>query len=540
MARPPGRPDVPEAVATPRSRWRFQVVWLVPLIAVLIGGWLAVKTILEQGPTVTISFETGEGLDAGKTKIKFKNVDIGVVKHVTLSGDHRRVIATADISKDATGLLVDDTRFWVVRPRISGGTVSGIGTLLSGSFIGMDVGASTKSRRDYTGLEAPPVFASGVPGREFVLKGPDMGSLDVGSPIYYRRLQVGQVTSYQLDPNGKGVTMHVFVNAPYEKYVKADTRFWHASGVDVSLDTSGIKVNTESLVAILIGGLAFQTPEETEDSPEAAASTEFSLFRDRAEAMKQHDRIVDHYVLVFRESVRGLSVGAPVDFLGITVGEVAKINTRFDPVTKQFSIPVEIRLFPERFTSRFEKGEAGAGTGGRITNDRQDLAKALVDHGLRAQLRTGNLLTGQLYVALDFFPNAAKAAVDWTTNPPEMPTIPGGLQSLQDSVTSLVAKLNKIPFEGIGKNAQQTLADADTLLKQLSTEVMPQAKETLAAAQTALKSANGAIQPDSPLAQNTNDAMREMARTAAAFRTLADYLERHPEALIRGKLEDKK
>jgi paraquat-inducible protein B len=172
---PPGPPELPEAVVTPRSRWRMQVVWLVPLIAVLIGCWLAVKAVLDKGPTVTISFQTGEGLEAGKTKLKFKNVDIGEVKSVTLSSDHRSVVATAELSKDATNLLVDDTRFWVVRPRISGGTVSGIGTLLSGSFIGMDVGTSTKSRRDYVGLESPPVFASGVPGREFILKGADMG-----------------------------------------------------------------------------------------------------------------------------------------------------------------------------------------------------------------------------------------------------------------------------------------------------------------------------------------------------------------------------
>ncbi|OUL71007.1 MlaD family protein, partial [Paraburkholderia hospita] len=242
------------------------------------------------------------------------------------------------------------------------------------------------------------------------------------------------------------------------------------------------------------------------------------------------------YVLVFRESVRGLVIGAPVDFFGIVVGEVAAINTKFDPVTKRFSIPVEIRFFPERFTSRYVKG----GAGGRVTDDPQRLAQTLVDHGLRGQLRTGNLLTGQLYVALDFFPNAPKAKVDWTTRPPEIPTIPGGLRSMQDSVTSLLAKLNQIPFGGIGKGAQKTLADADTLLKQLRTDVVPQARDTLVAAQTALNSANGALQPDSALSQNTSDAMSELARTAAAFRTLADYLERHPEALIRGKLEDKK
>ncbi|MFL9936677.1 MlaD family protein [Paraburkholderia sp. RL18-103-BIB-C] len=537
MARPPDRPDspdIPVAVATSRSRWRMQIVWLVPIIAVLIGGWLAVKAVFEQGPTVTISFATGEGLEAGKTKIKFKNVDIGVVKSVTFSRDHRNVIATAELAKDASSMLVDDTRFWVVRPRISGGTVSGIGTLLSGSFIGMDLGISTKTRHDYVGLETPPAIASGVPGREFVLKSQDMGSLDVGSPIFFRRLQVGQITSYALNADGKGVTLLVFINAPYDRYVQSDTRFWHASGVDVSLGTDGVKVNTQSLVAILIGGLAFETPDDTADQTEAAVRTEFSLFQDRAEAMKRHDRIVDTYVFNFNDSVRGLTVGAPVDFRGIVLGEVAAIYTRFDPVTKQFSIPVEVRYYPERFTSRYKSGLGE----GRASANTHQMADWMVAHGFRAQLRTGSLLTGQLYIALDFFPAAPKAEINWSANPPELPTVPGGLQSLQDSITTLVAKLNKIPFEGIGKNAQKTLADADTLLKQLSTEVMPQARDTLAAAQTALNSANSALQPDSSLSQTTGDAMRELSRTAAAFRILADYLERHPEALIRGKPGD--
>lgn len=539
MSEPAGQPeppDIPEAVATPRSRWRMQIVWLVPIVAVLIGAWLAVKAVVEQGPTITITFNTGEGLEAGKTKIKFKDVDIGVVKSVTLSGNRRAVVATAELAKDASSLLVDDTRFWVVRPRISGGTVSGIGTLLSGSFIGMDVGTSSKSRQNFIGLETPPVIATGVPGREFILKGQDMGSLDVGSPIFYRRLQVGQITSYALDDNGKGVTLHVFVNAPYDRYVKPDTRFWQASGIDVSLDTTGVKVNTESLVAILIGGLAFQTPDETADQPEAPVRTAFGLFRDRAEAMKQHDTIVDTYVVNFKESVRGLTVGAPVDFRGIVVGEVVAINTRFDRATRQFSIPVTVRFYPERFTSRYESGEAG----GRVTGNRRELAQWLVDHGWRAQLRTGNLLTGQLYIALDFFPNAAKVQMDWSRTPSEIPSVPGGLQSLQDSLTSLLAKLNKIPFEGIGNDAHQTLMDANVLIKRLDTEVVPQARQTLAAAQTALDSANAALQPDSAVQTNAADAMKEMARTAAAFRTLADYLERHPEALIRGKSEDKK
>ncbi|WGS45526.1 MlaD family protein [Burkholderia sp. JSH-S8] len=528
----PGASDIPEAVATTRSRWRMQLVWLVPIVAVLIGGWLAVKAVIEQGPTITISFRTGEGLEAGKTKIKFKNVDIGVVRSVVLSADHKRVVATADISKDATTLLVDNTRFWVVRPRIAGGTVSGLGTLLSGSFIGTDVGEAKDARRAFTGLEAPPVFTSDEPGREFVLKSADMGSVDVGSPVYFRRLQVGQIVTYALDPDGKGVTLRVFVNAPYDRFVNADSRFWHASGIDVALSPDGLRVETQSLVSIMIGGIAFETPVDSLDQPVAAAGAPFTLFHDRAEAMRRHDRIVEKYLVNFTESVRGLTVGAPVDFRGVTVGEVTGIYTRFDRETRKFSIPVEFNLYPERFTSRYRTGAKG----GRLSQHPEQLANVLVERGLRAQLRTGNLLTGQLYVALDFFPDAPKATIDWAANPPELPAIAGSLQSLQDSVTRLIAKLNGVPLDKIGNNAQQTLASANLLLKQLDT-VVPQARDTLASAHSALDSANSALQPGSELQQNTGDAMREIARTAAAFRTLADYLERHPEALVRGKTE---
>ncbi|CAB3762382.1 intermembrane transport protein PqiB [Paraburkholderia humisilvae] len=538
MAHPPDSPppDLPDALAVPRSRWRVQWIWLVPLIAVLIGVWLAARAILEQGPTITISFKTGEGLEAGKTKIKFKDVDIGVVKSVALSKDYSRVVATAELTQDASNMLVDDTRFWVVRPRVSGGTVSGIGTLLSGAYIGMDIGKAKGGRRDFVGLETPPVFASDVPGHEYVLRSDDLGSVDVGTPVYFRRLQVGQVVAYELDPNGKGVTLRVFVNAPYDKFVTPNTRFWHASGVDVSLNTEGVKVNTQSLVSILIGGLAFQSPPDAPDESPAPAHTTFQLFSDRTEAMKTHDRIVVDYVFNFKESVRGLVVGAPVDFRGIQIGEVAAIHTRFDPVTRQFSIPVQVKFYPERFTSRYESEPRG----GRLTRSPREMADFLVSRGMRAQLKTGSLITGQLYIALDFFPNAPKAEVNWDRDPPELPTVPSGLQSLQESVSELMARMNKIPFESIGKNAQQTLARADTLLQSFNTDLVPQARDTLTAARTTLDSANSALQPDSALQQDTTDAVRELSRTAAALRSLAEYLERHPEALLRGKAGDGK
>ncbi|WP_233233900.1 intermembrane transport protein PqiB [Bordetella sp. LUAb4] len=530
-----GVADIPEAVAKPPSRWGVQLVWLVPLIAILIGGWLAVQSVLEKGPTITISFATGEGLEAGKTKIKFKSVDIGVINTVDLAPDNKSVIATAELAKSAASLLVEDTRFWVVSPRISGGSVSGLSTLLSGSYIGMDKGSQTQKRREFTALEEPPVFTSDVPGREYVLKSETLGSLDVGAPVFFRRLKVGQVISYALDTAGEGIMLRIFVNAPYDRYVKADTRFWHASGVDISLDSSGVKIETESMVAVVSGGLAFQSPPEAVNDKAADADSQFSLFLNRNEAMKRQDRIADTYIFNFQESVRGLAVGAPVDFRGIVIGEVTGIYTRFDPDTKAFSIPVEVRIYPERFTSRYASGARG----GRLAQDHRQLAQWLVENGLRGQLKTGNLLTGQLYIGMDMFPKAPKATVVWDKGIPELPTVAGNLQSLQDTVASLVDRINKIPFEDIGKDLRQGLKDASVLMKTLNGNVAPEARAALVAARTALEAANRSMQPVPSLLQGTAETMRDLGRMAASLRTLADYLERHPEALLRGKAEIK-
>ncbi|SAL09437.1 mammalian cell entry protein [Caballeronia peredens] len=528
--------DMPDAEVVPRKRWRIPWIWIVPAIAVAVGVWLAVQSVLQQGPTVTITFKSGEGLEAGKTKIKFKDVDIGLVKSVALSKDYKRVIATAELSRDATNMLVEDTRFWVVRPRVAGGSVSGISTLLSGAYIGMDIGHAKRDQRDYTGLETPPVFASDVPGRQFVLKATDLGSVDIGTPVYFRRLQVGQVTSFELDKDGSGVTLHVFVNSPYDRYVNADSRFWQAGGIDVSLSTDGLKVNTQSLVSILIGGLAFETPAVSLSWAEAPADTVFNLFPTRTEALRVQERIVDTYVFAFEGSVRGLAVGAPVEFRGIPIGEVAAIYTRFDPVTKRISIPVEVRIYPERFTSRF----ASEPKGGRMATDRHALADLLVERGLRGQLRTGSLLTGQLYVAMDFFPGAKKASIDWERSPPEMPTTPSGLESLQDSMNRIITRIDKLPIEELTASARQTLNSTSQLMRNIDTQVVPQAASTLSAARAALDAAHSTLMPDSGLQQDTAEAVRELTRTAASFRSLADYLQQHPEALLRGKPEDKK
>lgn len=543
----PDAQDLPEAVAVPKRRFTPQLIWIIPIVAVLVGGWLAAKAVLERGPAITITFKTAEGLEAGKTKIKYKDVEIGVVKTITLSPNRKGIVVTAELSKQSEEFLREDTRFFVVRPRITSGGVSGLGTLLSGGYIGMDIGKSRETRRDFVGLEVAPIVTGEEPGRQFVLRADDLGSHDVGTPIYFRRVPVGQVVATALDKDGKGVTFTIFIGAPYDQYVTKNTRFWNASGIDVSLDATGIQVRTESVVSILVGGIAFQVEPDSSPEPPADANTLFTLFPDRTQAFKRPDTVVDTYLLVFDGSVRGLSVGAPLDFRGVTIGEVVRIGVSIDPKTLTFHMPVEVKIFPRRLAARHFTG--GTLPPAESEDVRRGRMKQLVDHGLRAQLRSGNLLTGQLYVALEFFRDAPKATIDLAKRPPEIPTIPGTFEELQETLTGIVKKLDKLQIEEIGADARKALASLDDMLKgvdvflkRVDADLVPDLRRTLDTATQAmktaegtLKTADGTLAAASPLGADLQQTLRELNRTLTSIRTLAEYLEQHPESLIRGK-----
>jgi paraquat-inducible protein B len=545
---------VPQALAEPRRGRALPLVWIVPALAVAVGAWLALSDWLERGPTIIISFRTAEGLQAGKTKVKYKDLEIGSITRITLSPDLSGVIATAELVKGSESRVVEDSRFWVVRPRISGSTVSGLQTLLSGSYVAMDVGKSTQRARVFTGLEQPPAFTTDAPGRQLKVRAEDIGSLDIGSPVYYRRLQVGQVASYQLERDGRALLITLFINSPYDRFVTSGSRFWHASGIDMTVDADGVRVKTESLISLALGGVAFATPLEEDDPAPIGAETVFPLHANQARALRNPDRVADSFVLIFTQSVRGLQPGAPVDFRGIVVGEVAAIHTQYDPQTERISIPVEIRVYPERFTSRLRDGAKA----GRAPRDGKFIA-TLVERGLRAQLRTGSLLTGQLYVALDFFPDAPKAKIDFAQSPPRLPTRPSTLEDLHATLVSLANKLERVPLEQMITDLSQTLNTVNSLVKRLDADLAPEAQAALAETRQTLvemrKTLDGAtrtlgdasrtfgaaersLAPDSALFGELQDAAREFSRTAQSLRALADYLERNPQAVLRGKNPD--
>jgi paraquat-inducible protein B len=495
---------IPDATPAPHGRRHASAVWLVPVFAAAIGIFLAVHALIERGPDIKITFATADGLEVGKTTIRYRSTTLGAVRKIELTRDRRGVVVTARMERTAAPLLVEGTRFWVVRPKVDLAGVSGLGTLLSGSYISLDPATSSSRRDTFVGLDEPPTITSDVPGKRFVLKGDDLGSLDVGSPVFLRRKRVGQVTSARLDP--VGVTVEIFIDAPYARYVATTSHFWHESGVDVALDARGLRVETQSLLSILVGGVAFDAPE-TPRAPAAAGGATFTLYRNRDAATRQAaNRQTERYLLTFHSSVRGLAAGAPVDLLGMTIGEVTSVDLELDPGKEGFEAVVSIDIHPDRLRLH------GARPGDPPPRTRALLDK-LVAHGLRAQLRSANLLTGQLYIAFDFFPRAPAARLDWTQQPLRLPTTGGGLDELQGSVTRILAKIERLPTDQLGRNAVALTGEL--------TETLAEARRTLGSAQGLPKSAE--------------DTLLELGRAARSLRALTDYLERHPESLLRGK-----
>ncbi|MDR2549940.1 MAG: MlaD family protein [Desulfobulbus sp.] len=526
------------ATAVMQKKRRVSLVWIVPLVALALGGWLALKAIREKGPTITITFATADGLEAGKTKIKFKDVEIGEVETINLSEDASKVVVTAKMIKGSEPYLTDQSKFWVVRPRISGGSVSGLGTVLSGAYIGIDGNRAGSPARDFMGSEVPPVVTVGQPGRHFVLKADELGSLDIGAPVYYRQIQVGQVVGYGFDPDGKSIDIKIFIEAPHHTQITENTRFWNASGVDISLNAQGLKVETQSMVSLLSGGIAFDLPK---DSPPGKAATEnatYYLYPDHAAIQEKKYSIRDYYVLLFDESVRGLSVGAPVELYGIKLGEVVDLKLEFDTVRKKFLVPVTVVMEPERLgiaqVSKAKEVFAG---------DPEAMAKMLVEQqGLRAQLQSANLLTGQMMINLVFVPDAPKATITTRDGLRVIPTVPGSFERMQEGLGRIVANLEKVKFDQIGgelaqtlKEAKNTLAELSVLTRKVNTETTPKLQATLVELQKTLVEVQQGVGKDSPLNYTATKTLEELSLTLRSLRELAHTLDNQPQSIIFGK-----
>jgi paraquat-inducible protein B len=526
--------DAPPAVKKEAGDRGFSPIWIVPIVALLIGLFLIYRVLSEQGPTITISFEEAYGLEPGKTMIKYRDVDVGKVTRVDLDDDIMGVTVTAELVHQADQYLTENTRFWVVRPQISAGRISGLETLLSGDYIAIDPSVEGAARNSFVGLERPPVIPSDKPGTYFKLRSERLGGLDFGSPVFYKQMKAGQVVDYKTRDDGD-ITLDIFVNEPYDKHVTARTRFWNASGIDVVVNANGVEVNTQSLVSILLGGIAFSTSQEPNQNRGTAVAEdhEFRLYASRSASRIQKFNEKHRLMLYFEDPVRGLLPGAPVEMRGYQLGEVVGINFEFNRNTNEVRIPVVIEIEPERITIIGEE-------------DFPATIDALVAKGLRAQLKTGNLVLGKLLVDLEFFPDAAPAVIDRSGEYPILPTTRGTLTAIIEDAKVLVAELrqtvamindilaSKEVKSGIS-DLSATLASVKRFSAQLDETMAPQFDAVLAEAEGTLREAREMLATNSSTRTEINRVLIELGAAARSIRQLADYLEQHPESIIKGK-----
>lgn len=542
--------ELPEALTAPRSR--ISLVWLIPVVALLIGGWLGYQAYLEQGPIIEIQFKSAEGLQKDKTKVKLKGVDIGTVKNIepeVVEDELRYILVTAELDPGSKKFLTENTRFWVERARVSASRVSGLDTIMGGAYIAMDPVLKGNAAADFVGLEEPPPFSTAEPGKKFVLRSASLGSLSIGSPVYFRSIQVGQVVGYHLDDDGTAVSIEIFVAAPNDKLVLTNTRFWNASGLDFKISADGIQFDTQSLLSVLIGGIAFDTQESLEEKGEPALAEQyFPLYASRDEAHEKTYLHKDRYLMYFEGSVRGLKVGAPVMLHGIKIGQVLDVQLQFSVEDLHFRIPVLIELEPDRIEVI-----------GDVTGlETQDVVARLVDKGMRGQLKSSSLLTGQLFVDLDFHPKAQPATITDQGAYQVLPTVAAPLDAIGTKANQILDTLQGLPLEEIGndlrdtikgakeiansKELERSIAELELALKQvhetardLNKDVVPPLSLALKQAQVTLKSLDEVVAPDSAFYLEIKRMLREISAAARSVRGFADYLERHPEALIKGK-----
>lgn len=551
----------PEAIvhsAIDRRR-RLSPIWAIPIVTVLIAGYLVWHTLSQRGPTIAITFSDAEGLTAGQSQVRYRDVAVGTLESVALAPDRSHVVLTVRMNRDAEPLLTANARFWVVKPRLFAGNISGLSTLLSGSYIGLEPGPpGGEPARRFTGLEDPPLLSSTEAGRSFHLRTERIGSLSVGSPVFFRDLDVGQVLGWDIADMAESVTVHAFIRAPYDRYVRQGTRFWNASGVTLKLGAEGVQLQLESLRALLLGGIAFETPEEARGDPVAEQDREFPLYASHEAAHNASYRRRVPVVSYFNESVSGLAPGAPVTFQGVRIGQVTGYALEYDAAADRLRIPVRYEIEPERIAFSGLAAQRGP----------MENARLLVHQGMRARLASANLLTGQQQIAFEIVPNAAPAEVTLQDGVIVMPSVPGQFAGILDAVNQVLAKVEALPFEQIGRNLNDTLAGVDALVRDPALAAsLASLQQTLAAAQSMVRRIDEAAAPalrglpplisslqatvtqanrmvasvnrgygdESQFHRDLDRLLEQLTAAARSLRSLADTLNRNPESLVRGR-----
>lgn len=440
---------------------RISKIWLIPVVALGIGLWMVYYQWANQGPEITIEFSSATGIEPDKTKIKTRDVDIGIVKRVELNSDRPSVTVTARIDPSAAHLLNDNSKFWVVTPRISLSGVSGLSTLLSGPYIALETEPGETEKYDFVALEEPPVTPAGTPGLHITLNSNDEFAFKEGDPIIYKGLKVGEFEDIFFNLEERVVYYNAFIEAPYHKLITENTKFWNTSGIKFELDTSGIEVQTGSLETVLTNGVTFGVPEGMPAGRQITKRAFFDIFANYDAAADEKYKLGVNFIILIDETVRGLEVGAPVEYRGLVVGEVLEINPpgplNAGLLDEAFPIPVIITIQPSRV--RQPDNRKGMES---VRNQTLHWIKK----GFRASLKMGNLLTGALYVDLQHYPDALELAVVETfLGYDVIPTRSNEFAQITQKITALLDTINALPLNQIGDNTNSVLAELNQTIQ---------------------------------------------------------------------------
>jgi paraquat-inducible protein B len=523
------------AVLRPRG-W-FSWVWVAPLAAAAIVAWLAIRGLEDRGPLVTIAFTEAEGLEAGETKVRHKDVDIGTVEKVTLTPDMGRVLVQARMRRSVADHLTEGARFWIVRPRVGIGGISGLSTLVSGAYIEMYPGDGP-AERNFVGLDEPPTLQPEAPGRSFTLRAADLGQIAEGSAISYRGVPVGEVEGFALDPSSKQIEIYAFVRAPYEHLVHPQTRFWNSGGVDMSLGAQGLRFRAESLQQLLSGGVTFDTPDSALDGTPSQEGSVFRLYANQSDASQDPRGPSLVYRILFQGGGH-LGPGSAVELQGVEVGQVTDSKLQYDDATNTTQMLATIQIDPSRLQIVHRRADASA----EPTDALRARIEKLVVRGLRAQLQTANFLTGNQLISLDIVHDAAAARIEHVDGFNQLPSVSSSdLSAILASVNSVLHHIDSAtagPELGHAiKELDRTLSNLDRLTHDVEPQIKPlldSLRETADATQRTLQAADGMLGGRASGNADLSRLVRELTDAARSIRALTDYLDRHPESLIRGR-----
>lgn len=528
---PRGGKAEPRVVVRRARKWSS--VWIVPLVAFALAGWLVWQHVVGRGVAVNVTFLTADSVGADKTEVRCRSVKVGMVEAAKISEDLSHVIITLRIDRDEAKLLRGGTRFWVVRPRISAQDVSGLSTLFTGAYIELDPGDGAPEVREFTGLEEPPATSSSVPGLRLSLNAEDAGSLSIGSPVYFKGYEVGHVELRTFVLKEQHTRYDIFIEKEFASLVHEGTCFWNTSGIDVVAGADGVHFRTPSLQAIISGSVSFGVPPDGTPGNEAANGAVFQLFKDEASARDSIFHPEKKILLLFNQSVRGLTKGAPVEFRGLNLGRVADVSFKYAPEGEK-RVPVLIEIDPALLRAAVQDRD-----------DEKNFLATAVKHGLRAKLGTGSFLTGALFVDVDFVPDAPPAELWHYGKYDVLPTVPSGLLQIEAKVNAILAKIEALPLEDtlnkFGNTAvsiSDTAAEAKAALEKIRMLVAKDETQKIPADLDAtleqIRSSVSSLGPNGAVQGDLRRSLDELRAALRSLKTLSDSIEQKPNSLIFG------